>query len=214
MRKMKNVLKLLVIVPTLFLLFSCNPLEDDSKSDSMLVVMQIVATDIEKTEVNFLESDVVVLDAEGAATVVDDAAVVTLTAKTLDPNSLLGASQYNDIIVDRYVVSYFRSDGKNQEGVDVPYSFEGALSALVEIDSQVDISFVVVRAVAKLEPPLIDLRDGRGEGQLKVTAKIDFYGKDTIGNRVKATGYLTIFFANYADKKAEPPPPTITNWRR
>lgn len=197
MRKMKNVLKLLVIVPTLFLLFSCNPLEDDSKSDSMLVVMQIVATDIEKTEVNFLESDVVEIDDQGAATVTDDAAVVTLTAKTLDPNPLLGASQYNDIIVDRYVVSYFRSDGKNQEGVDVPYSFEGALSALVEIDSQVDISFVVVRAVAKLEPPLIDLRDGRGEGQLKVTAKIDFYGKDTIGNGVKATGYLTIFFAEY-----------------
>jgi len=197
MRKMKNVLKLLVIVPTLFLLFSCNPLEDDSKSDSLLVVVQIVATDIEKTEVNFLESDVVVLDAEGAATVTDDPAVVTLTAKTLDPNPLLGVSHYNGIIVDRYVVSYFRSDGKNQEGVDVPYSFEGALSALVEIDSQVDISFVLVRAVAKLEPPLINLRDGRGEGQLKVTAKIDFYGKDTIGNGVKATGYLTIFFAEY-----------------
>ena len=197
MRKMKNVLKLLVIVPTLFLLFSCNPLEDDSKSDSLLVVVQIVATDIEKTEVNFLESDVVVLDAEGAATVTDDAAIVTLAAKTLDPNLLLGASHYNNIIMERYVVSYFRSDGKNQEGVDVPYSFEGALSALVEIDSQVDISFVLVRAVAKLEPPLINLRDGRGEGQLKVTAKIDFYGKDTIGNGVKATGYLTIFFAEY-----------------
>ncbi len=197
MRKMKNLSKLLVIVPTLFLLFSCNPLEDDSKSDSLLVVVQIVATDIEKTEVNFLESDVVVLDAEGAATVTDDAAIVTLTAITLDPNPLLGASHYNNIIVDRYVVSYIRSDGKNQEGVNVPYSFEGAMSALVEIDSQVDISFVVVRAVAKLEPPLIDLRDGRGEGQLKATAKIDFYGKDTIGNRVKATGYLTIFFAEY-----------------
>lgn len=211
---MKNVLKLLVIVPILFLLFSCNPLEDDSKSDSLLVVLKIVSTDIEESEANFLESDVVEIGDQGEAIVSDDAAIVTFTAKTLDPAPLLGTSHYNNIYVERYVVSYSRSDGKNQEGVDVPYSFDGAMSALVELDSQVDVSFIVVRAVAKLEPPLIDLRDGRGEGQLKVTAKIDFYGKDTIGNRVKATGYLSIFFANYADKKEEPVTPPTTNWRR
>jgi len=211
MRKMKNVLKLLVIVPILFLLFSCNPLEDDSKSDSILVVLKIVATDVEDTEANFLESDVVVYDNEGGATVTNDTAVVTFTTKTLDPAPILGTSLYNDIYVERYVVSYFRSDGKNQEGVDVPYSFDGIMSALVEQETEESVSFVVVRAVAKLEPPLINLRDGRGEGQLKVTAKIDFYGKDTIGNKVKATGYLTIFFAEYV---TETTPTPTTNWRR
>jgi hypothetical protein len=100
------------------------------------------------------------------------------------------------------VVSFSRTDGNNQEGVGVPYSFEGSLTSRVQIDSQRDVVFILVRAVAKLEPPLINLREGRGEGVLKTTAKIDFYGHDTLGNKVKATGYLSVFFANYVDKEA------------
>jgi hypothetical protein len=202
MRKMKNVLKLMVIVPVLFLLFSCNPLEDDSKSDSLLLVVEIVGTDIEDSEANFLESDVVDTDSDGNASVADDAAVVTFTARLLNPNPLFDdPSIYSNIFVNRYVVSYIRSDGKNQEGVDVPYSFEGAMSAMVEVDSEESVSFIIVRAIAKLEPPLVDMAQGRGEGQLNVTARIDFYGKDTVGNSVKATGYLSIFFADYAEQE-------------
>jgi len=202
MRKMKNVLKLMVIVPVLFLLFSCNPLEDDSKSDSLLLVVSIVGTDIEDSEANFLESDVVDTDSNGNATVADDAAVVTFTARTLNPNPLFDdPSIYSNIFVERYVVSYIRSDGRSMEGVDVPYSFEGAMSALVEVDSEESVSFIIVRAIAKLEPPLVDMAKGRGEGQLNVKAKIDFYGKDTLGNSVKATGYLSIFFADYAEQE-------------
>jgi hypothetical protein len=63
---------------------------------------------------------------------------------------------------------------------------------------------VIVRAVSKLEPPLINLASGRGEGELKATARIDFYGHDMLGNNVKATGYLTIFFANYITSDEEP----------
>jgi hypothetical protein len=203
MRKMKNVLKLMVIVPALFLLFSCNPLEDDSKSDSLLLVVKIVGTDIEDSEANFLESDVVDVDNNGNASYADDAAAVTFTAKTLDPYPLFeDTSVYSSILVERYVVSYIRSDGKTLEGVDVPYAFEGAMSALVEVDAEQSVSFIIVRAIAKLEPPLVDLAQGRGEGQLNVTAKIDFYGKDTLGNAVKATGYLSIFFADYAEQEA------------
>jgi hypothetical protein len=117
---------------------------------------------------------------------------------------LLGTSYFNDILVTKYVVSYTRSDGKNQEGIDVPYSFDGAMSARVQIDTQTNVNFIIVRAVAKLEPPLINLASGRGEGELKVTAKIDFYGQDTVGKTVKATGYLTIFFANYITQEEEP----------
>ena len=203
MRKMKNVLKLMVIVPVLFLLFSCNPLEDDSKSDSLLLVVEIVGTDIKDSEANFLESDVVDTDSDGNASVADDAAVVTFIARLLDPNPLFDdPSIYSNIFVNRYVVSYIRSDGKSQEGVDVPYSFEGSMSALVEVDSEESVSFIIVRAIAKLEPPLVDMAHGRGEGQLNVTAKIDFYGKDTLGNSVKATGYLSIFFADYAEQES------------
>ena len=205
MRKTKNWLKILVIVPAIFLLFSCNPIEDDSRSNSILLVVNISGTDIEEKEANFLQSDVVVVNPDaGTSTVAADSAIVTFSAESLDPEPLLGTSIYYNISVTKYVVTYTRSDGKNQEGVDVPYSFDGALTSQVQIGSQTNVSFVVVRAVSKLEPPLKDLATGRGEGELKTTARIDFYGQDTLGNTVTATGYLTIFFANYITSEEEP----------
>lgn len=200
---MKNWLKILAIVPTLFFLFSCNPIEDDTKSDSVLLVVNILGTDIEDNEVNFLQSDVVTFDSQtGEPVVSDDSAKVTFTAQTLDPEPLLGSSYHNDIFVTRYVVSYYRTDGNNQEGVGVPYSFEGSMTTRVAVDSQTDVVFIIVRAVSKLEPPLINMREGRGEGVLQTTARIDFYGHDTLGNKVKATGYLSVYFANYVDKES------------
>lgn len=187
-----------------FLLFSCNPIEDEGQSDSLLVVLNLTGTDIEGNVVNFLQSDVVIIDpATGLPSVAADAAKVSLTAKLIDPSPPVTVSQYNSITVNRYTVTYIRSDGENRQGVDVPYSFEGSLSTLIDIDSIVEVSFVIVREVAKLEPPLLNLREGRGEGVLQVTAKVDFYGQDMVKNNVKATGHLTIFFANYVDKEEE-----------
>ncbi len=195
----------MVIVPAVFLLFSCNPIENDSRSDSYLLILQITGTDMEDNEVNFLQSDVAVFDPDsGTSTVAADAAVVSFTAEPLEPEPLLGVSQYYDLFVTRYVVSYSRSDGKNQEGIDVPYSFDGALSARVQIAQQTNVSFVLVRAVSKLEPPLVNLATGRGEGELKTTARIDFYGHDAMGNKVTATGYLTVFFADYITDDEKP----------
>ena len=200
MKKAKNTLKITAILTGLFFLFSCNPIGDESQSDSILVVLSITGTDIEDNEVNFLQSDVLIVDPDtGAGSVTADTAKVSFTAKLIDP-TVTDTSYYNSIQVTRYTVQYIRTDGKSIEGVDVPYSFEGAISALVEIDSTVDVSFIVVREVAKLELPLVELGEGRGEGVLEVVARIDFYGHDTANNKVKATGYLTIFFANYIDE--------------
>jgi len=184
----------------LILLLSCNPIEDETKSDSLLIVEKITATDLEGNEVNFLNSDVIKVNEEtGETYVTADAAKATLRATLLNPAPLMGASTYNDILVTRYVVTYTRSDGKNTPGVDVPYPIEGSLSALVRIDQTTDVSIIVVRETAKLEPPLRNLAIGRGDGVITATAKIDFYGEDMTKHKVKATGYLTIEFANYID---------------
>ena len=205
MRKMKNWLKILVIIPAFFLLFSCNRIVNDSRSDSVLLIVRLQGTDIDDNEADFLQSDVVKVDATtGQSTVAADAALVTFTTASLDPAPLLGTSQYFDIFVTHYTVTYSRTDGKNQEGVDIPYSFDGAMSVQVRVESETAANFVIVRAVSKLEPPLVNLASGRGEGELKVTARIDFYGHDTEGNKLKATGYLTIFFANYITDEEAP----------
>jgi len=47
---------------------------------------------------------------------------------------------------------------------------------------------------------LVDLHLGRDLGVLTCLTKVVFYGKDITGRAVKATGYLTIHFANYANE--------------
>ena len=89
------------------------------------------------------------------------------------------------------------------EATDETETTEG-IEAAEEVDSTVDVSFIIVRAAAKLESPLIDLSYPRGEeGELKVKARIDFYGHDLSNRKVTATGNLTIYFANYTDEEQE-----------
>jgi len=201
MKKVKLTLMITIILPFVLFLLSCNPIENESQSSSLLIVESLTGTDIEGNEVNFLESDVLKVDSStGETYITADIANAILSAELLQPDSCLGPSHYNNIMVTRYVVSYSRTDGKNTEGVDVPYSFEASLSTLVEIDSSVTISFVIVRAAAKGEPPLVNLSEGRGEGVLQVMAKVEFYGHDMTNHNVKATGYLSIDFSNYIDE--------------
>jgi len=202
MKKATSILKILVILPLILTFFTCNPIENETKSASRLIIEGLVGTDMEGTEANYLQSDVLYEDPQDptSTTIYADAAKVILRAELLDPNSVTGPSYLNNITVTRYVVTYTRSDGKNSEGVDVPYTFEGYLSTQIAIDSTSTISFIIVREVAKNEPPLVDLVFGTEEGVIEATAKVDFYGHDQANRNVHATGYLTIFFANYANE--------------
>lgn len=201
MKKANYLLKLLAILPAICFFFSCNAIENETKSSSVLVVENIMGQDMEDNEANFLQSDVLYQDPTTLEeTIYADIATATLRTRLLNLNSVTGPSQYNDIMLDRYVVSYSRSDGKSTEGVDVPYSFEGHLSVNIPVDSEVGVSFVIVREVAKMEPPLVELTEGRDVGVLQVHAKVEFFGHDMANKNIKATGYLDIFFANYANE--------------
>jgi len=200
MEKIKKLFLWLVLIPVAFTLFSCNPLENKTASNTMLLLEILTGLDMEGNTVSYLESDVLRIDPDsGTQTIVADPAIAILKAKLLDPLPINPPSDYNNILLTRYTVNYFRSDGKNTEGVDIPYSFEGYLSTRLVVDVSTEIAFVIVRAVAKGEPPLLSIRDGRGEGVLTITARVDFYGHDMRDNTVIVTGYLTIYFANYAE---------------
>ena len=47
---------------------------------------------------------------------------------------------------------YIRADGRNTPGVDVPYGFDGALTATVS--GSTTVGFELVRHIAKEEAPL------------------------------------------------------------
>ncbi|MCX6563731.1 MAG: hypothetical protein NTU60_09020 [Candidatus Aminicenantes bacterium] len=199
-RHLKRTIGAAVLLAASFLLISCNSVENESQSASLLIVEGLTGLDMQGTEGFFLQSDVLIEDpATGASSVRADSAKATFRATTLEPDPLLGTSQYNDIQITRYVVTYIRADGRNREGVDVPYSFEGSLSALIRIGISTSVSFVIVREVAKQEPPLFNLRAALPGDILNVTAKVDFYGHDLANKAVRATGMLPVFFANYGN---------------
>jgi hypothetical protein len=188
------------VLALVFFLCSCkSPIAENTESNTLLLLITLSSQDLEGNPSNFLQSDVIVTDAEtGASTIYADTAKATLKAELMDPSPGVLTSLYNDIELTKYTVTYFRSDGKNTEGVDIPYSFDASLAGYIQVGTSIEVSFVVVREVAKMEPPLLALRESRSEGVLQVTARIDFYGHDLSGKNVKTTGYLTIFFANYA----------------
>jgi hypothetical protein len=192
----KHILMGLALLAASIFLPACNPLEDESRSNSILLVENITGKDMSGTDAGFLQSDVVKKD----NTIAADTAKATLSAKFMDPAPILGTSQYSDIVLTRYVVSFSRTDGRNRPGADVPFPFEGSLTTLVRVDSTASVNFVIVREAAKLEAPLINLRDSAYGDILNMTAKIEFYGHDLTDKAVKATGYLTVYFANYIDK--------------
>ena len=205
MAKIKKGLCIWVGLALVLFLFSCkSPIAEDTESNTLLLLISLLAEDIEGNPSNFLQSDVIVTDSDtGASTIVADTAIATLRAELIDPSPGILSSVYNDLELSSYTITYFRSDGKNVEGVDVPYSFNGSLAGYIQVGTTSEVTFVVVREVAKMESPLLNLRDGRSEGVIRMTARIDFYGHDMSQKNVKATGYLTIYFANYANGGGE-----------
>ena len=103
----------------------------------------------------------------------------------------------NQVTVSRYHVTYRRADGRNTAGVDVPFSFDGAVTATVPATGTVSLGFEIVRIVAKKEAPLVQLVSNLD--YITTIAEVTFYGRDQVGNDIDATGSMSIIFGNYGD---------------
>ena len=118
-----------------------------------------------------------------------------------NPGATAGPSSLNSITINRYHIAYVRSDGRNVPGLDVPYPFDGALTATIT-NVPSDIGFEMVRHQAKEEPPLKGLATGttgRSFIPISTIGYVTFYGRDLAGNDVAATGTISINFGDFAD---------------
>ncbi len=128
----------------------------------------------------------------------EDNGRVTLSLAMKDVTNPTGPTTNNLVTLNRYRVEYRRTDGRNTQGEDVPYAFEGAMGATIG-EQPTSVVFSIVRAQAKLEKPLVTLRGGNGALLISTIADVTFFGKDQTGRDVTVTGSMSINFADWAD---------------
>jgi hypothetical protein len=176
----------------------CNALENQSTSAAMLQIISLTGNDLAgEPGSTTVFSDV--LTSKGS--IFNDNGVAELKAVPLDPDIAVDLTPYMEVLVDQIDVEFKRTDGRNVEGVDVPYRFTQPISVLVPFAVSTEIPFILIRHVAKMEAPLLALSVPVNQGKvLQLVAIITVHGKDKGGHRVApVTGYISVWCSNFAD---------------
>jgi hypothetical protein len=134
--------------------------------------------------------------------IVEDPGRVTLRIAFKDVTNPNAPTTNNFVTINRYRVEYRRADGRNTQGKDVPYAFDGA-STFTVTDESTQGGFVLVRVQSKLEAPLSTLAGGDGGGLVISTlADVTFWGRDQTGTEVSVKGTISINFSDWADPES------------
>jgi hypothetical protein len=198
-------MKILVLIIAALFLASCVAKENDSTSGSFLIINSLTGNDLEGAA----GSTTVFSDVLTDGSIINDNAVANVNAQIYNPAKTADISYFNNVVVDQIDVEFKRTDGRNVEGVDVPYRFTQPMNFLIAVNAPKDIPFVLIRHVAKLEAPLLALREVPSQSfVLQLVAKVTLNGKDLGGHRVApVTGYLSVWCANFADAAPVEPTP-------
>ena len=148
---------------------------------------------------------------------VNDDATVTISLFRKNP-SVVGSTPLEDVRLESYAVRYFRTDGHNVEGQDVPNRITGSLNSLLlhapppTVEATGSVVINVVRQTAKREAPLANMigvfpttTRGNvslpGQGIITTIAEITVFGRQvTSGAALSATGTFQVMFADFADE--------------
>ena len=183
---------------------SCGDVVRQGRSPVYLVIDQILATPGKlgpaQEKVHILMSDVAKTSPAPCSVmtpcIFNDGGEVELRALRKDVSSTAPTSN-SEVTINRYHVSYRRADGRNTPGVDVPYGFDGAVTGTT-VGGSLKLTFEMVRHVAKLESPLVEL--GMNAAVITTIAEVTFYGRDQVGNDVNVSASMQVDFGNFADK--------------
>lgn len=128
--------------------------------------------------------------------ILEDLGRVQFRLEMKDP--AIGPSPVNFITLRGYRVTFTRADGRNTQGVDVPFAFDGALGTTVT--GTTTVSLVLIRAQAKLEAPLRALAGAGGAVSIATFADVLFYGADQAGHDVTVSARISVTFADWGDE--------------
>jgi hypothetical protein len=144
--------------------------------------------------------------------IASDSVTVTLAVRPKNPLATNVPQVAEAVIVEQYRVRFFRTDGQGRdvEGVDVPFSFSGGITTAVDVgtgsSANVTITIPLIRAQAKLEPPLRNFQNLLGTSggatssvvppRVTMTAEITIFGRTVAGESVSDTGRVTVDFVD------------------
>jgi hypothetical protein len=206
-----GIVRTVPVAALLVLSVSCGDVARTGRSPVMLVIDVLEAASGAQPDAfhNVLFSDVETLvdqqingQTVRIATIYSDMGRATLRLTLKNPGSAtspLGASALNEVTITRYRVSFRRADGRSTPGVDIPHTFDGAITFTIPATGSASASFAIVRHQAKLEPPLSTLQQGGGAGMLSTIAEVEFYGRDQAGNDIVGTGLISVNFGDFGD---------------
>jgi hypothetical protein len=188
---------------------SCTKTQLQGDSSSYLIINNFQAASVHAaggsspTFSGVLDSDVCVhpkAPATGCG-VFEDLGQATFQLALKDPGTAAAPntpSTPNFVTLSRYHVDYIRADGRNTQGVDVPFSFDGAVTVTVG-SSAASAVITLVRVQAKLEAPLAGLANLTSTVAISTIARVTFYGTDQAGRDVSVVGQIGVNFADWAD---------------
>lgn len=187
---------LLLVAGSTVLVGGCSSTVRTGQASSYLVLQRLEGAPggtASGTFQSVLRSDVLT-----KGSIFEDDGRVALSIAMKDVTNPTGPTANNLITLSRYRVEYRRTDGRNTPGEDVPYAVEGAMGATIS-GQATSVVFTLVRAQAKLEKPLVTLRENNGALVISTIADVTFFGKDQTGRDVTVTGSMSINFADWAD---------------
>jgi len=145
-------------------------------------------------------------------TILDDTIDIVFSAHLKAPvtggDSNTVAPTLQDIILDRYEVTYSRTDG----GTQVPAGFERGISLRVRLTPHGEVvlreseynGLVIAPSTTKAQPPISLLIDpgfesSTGYVNIQLNAHITFFGRTIAGDQVTVSAIVGMNFANFGD---------------
>ena len=197
MKKNAMTLKILTVAAAFVILAGCNNLSRQAQSSSLIVIESITGTTTEGATVAFLQSDVLRNGSSGTY-VTADVATANIMIRLVNPDPISPPSQFNDVVLTNYRVTFELPTEPGTPGTTVPFPFDGNFSTvLCAVDKSTEVPFAVILEAAKLAAPLVGLVGTTTVIESK--AKIEIFGHDLTDKPVQATGYLTIYFGDYQE---------------